>query len=177
MVTRKRWQELAVVLLIIVPLMALIWVPILTSDTKPCEAGDPIPAEPPSKDRRVHNETGFSIIAPPNWTVRNRKGMVHLTPKQVFDGRSKAGILVSLRHEEPGGLREAEAVEFLGEPAHLKVERRPSTFDDPALTTWTYIFQRNGQWLEASYFIADSHEQIPKMALRYMETLKTAEEE
>ena len=170
--TRKRWQELAIVLLIIVPLMTFIWLPILTSGTKPWEAGDPIPDEPPDEGRRVYNEAGFSIISPPNWTARNRTGIIHLTPKQVFDGRSQAGIVVSLHQEKPGEGSEFSEVEFLGRPARLKVERRRSTFDDPALTTWTFQFQHTGEWVEVSYFIAESHENLPAPAKQYLETLR-----
>ena len=57
--TRKRWQELAIVLLILAPLMALIWLPILTSDTKPWEAGDPIPDEPPDEEFTMNQ--GFRL--------------------------------------------------------------------------------------------------------------------
>ncbi|HUQ71699.1 MAG TPA: hypothetical protein VM165_19375 [Planctomycetaceae bacterium] len=167
--TRNRWQELAVVLIILVPLMAVIWLPILTSDIKPWEAGHPVPIEPPEEGRRVYNEAGFAIIAPP--TARNRTGMIHLTPKQVFAGRSKAGIVVSRLNEEPQDRRKAKSVEFLGHPAHLKVEQRPSTFDDPPLTTWTYAFQHSGEWFEFSYFIAEAHNEMPGMARSYLETL------
>lgn len=175
--TRKRWQELAVALLILVPLMTLVWLPILTSDTKPWEAGDSIPVEPPSEDRRVQNEAGFSIVSPPNWNVRNHRGIIFLAPKQVFEGRSKAGILVSQGREEPRERDDPQTVEFLGQPVRLTVKRRASTFDDPALTTWTYSFPRGGQWFEVSYFVAESREQIPEMALRYLETLKIFRDE
>jgi hypothetical protein len=170
--TRKRWQELAVVLIIFVTLMTVIWLPILTSETKPWETGHPVPTEPPEEGRRVYNEAGFAIISPPNWTARNRTGMIHLSPKQVFAGRSKAGIVVSRLNEEPQDLREAKSVEFLGHSAHLRVEQRPSTFDDPPLTTWTYAFQHSGEWFEVSYFIAEEHDEMPGMARSYLETLR-----
>ncbi len=95
---RKLWQELAVVFLIVIPVMGLVWWPILSSDTKPWESGRPIPVEPPAEQRRVHNEAGFSIIAPHNWVERNRDEppMIHLTPRQVIAARSKAGMGVTL---------------------------------------------------------------------------------
>jgi len=176
MVMGKRCQELVVVLMILILLMALLGLPFLASDIQPWEAGRAIPAEAPSEDRRVHHEMGFSIVAPPNGTTRHLGGMLHLTPKQVFDGRSRAGIVVSQSSEQPSDLPPAQSVKFLGRPAYLKIDRRPSTFDDPALTTWTYSLQQDGQWFEISYFIAQSHEQIPEMALQYLETLKVTAE-
>jgi hypothetical protein len=156
--------------------MALIWSPILTSDTKPWEAGDPIPNEPPDESRRIHNEAGFSIVSPPNWTARNHAGTIYLTPKQVVAGRSKAGIVVSLHQDKPSDGNKFSEVEFLGRPAKFKVERRRSTFDDPALTTWAYQFQHNGEWVEVSYFIAEWHEDLPVPVKRYLETLRLSEE-
>ena len=102
--------------------------------------------------------------------------MIHLTPKQVFAGRSKAGIVVSLHQEKPGDGNELSEVEFLGRPAQLKVERRRSTFDDPALTTWTYQFQHDGEWVEVSYFIAESHDNLPVPVMQYLETLRLSGE-
>jgi hypothetical protein len=172
MVKRKRLVELAVALLIIVPTMVLLWVPILTSDTKPWEVGDAIPREPPSEDRRILNEAGFSIVSPPNWTVRNGNGLLHMRPKQVITGRSKAGISVSVWPEMPQELEDTEIAEFQKQPAHRRIEQRRSTFDDPALTAWTYHFERGGQWIAVGYFIAEAHEEVPEMVKRYLETLR-----
>jgi hypothetical protein len=102
--------------------------------------------------------------------------MIHLTPKQVFAGRSKAGIVVSIHQEKPSDGNGFGEVEFLGRPAHLKVERRRSAFDDPALTTWTFQFQHNGEWLGVSYFIAEWHEDLPVPVLQYLETLELSGE-
>ncbi len=38
---------------------------------------------------------------------------------------------------------------------------------------WTYVFERDGQWYEVTYLIAEAHDEIPPMALEYLETLKT----
>lgn len=175
MCNRKRWQELAVVLLIVVPVVALIWLPILSTDTKPWNAGHFIPVESPSEDWRVHNDAGFSVICPPNWEARNQHGRIKLTPKQVRAGRSSAGIIVSEWDEFPESLTLYEDTKFLGTAAHLKVERRRSTFDDPALTWWTYFFQHDGKWIEVSYHISEWHEEIPEMAMRYLETFKMSD--
>jgi hypothetical protein len=171
----KHWQELLFILAIPVPMMVLLLWPVLTSDTKPWQAGRAIPVEPPSEDRRVYNEAGFSIISPPNWTARNRgPGMIHLTPKQVITGRSRAGMGVTLRNEEPSDLPECVKTEFLGQPAYLKVEKRSSTFDDPAITRWTFYTDRDGQWFDVSYFVAEAHDEIPVMARGYLETVRLA---
>jgi hypothetical protein len=169
---KKRWKEFFVVLFVVIPLMAVIWLPILSTDTKPWDAGNPVPVEPPSDDRRVRNDAGFSVVSPPNWNASNERGRIHLTPKQVFAGRSKAGLFVSEWPELPESLTQFEETEFLGRVAHLKVELRRSTFDDPALTTWTYLFQHNEKWIEVSYFIAEWYEEMPEMAMRYLETIK-----
>lgn len=171
---RKLWQELAVVFLIVIPIMGLVWWPILTSDTKPWEAGRPIPVEAPSEERRVYNDAGFSIVAPPNWTewLNVEPPMIQLIPKQVIAARSKAGMGIALLIDEPSDLVQCEDTLFLGQPAHLKVERRRSTFDDPALTTWTYTFQLDGKWFAVSYFISEAHDEIPDMAQRYLETIR-----
>ncbi len=124
----KRWVEGAVIVFVIA-LMALLWLPLLTSETKPWETGYPIPVEDPTEDRRIHNAAEFSIISPPDWTAKNHSGIIHLTPKQVFAGRSKAGIVVTLLQESPLGQASASDAEFLGQPAQRRVDRRPSTFD------------------------------------------------
>jgi hypothetical protein len=77
--------------------------------------------------------------------------------------------------EEPSDLAQCDDTEFLGQPAHLKVERRPYNFDDPALTTWTIYVQNGEDWYSVSYFIAEAHDDIPEMAKRYLETIRFGE--
>jgi hypothetical protein len=166
-----------VIVLLTVLLTYLVWFPLLTSETKPWEAGDLIPGEPPSEDCRVGNEAGSSVVSQPNWTIRNGAKLIHLTPRQVVAGRSRAGMVVSVVDETPSKLGELERAEFLGRPAHLKVGRRPSTFDDPPLTTWTYSFRRGGRWYEVSYFVAEAHVVLPENARRYLEIVRTSAEE
>jgi len=171
---RKLWQELIVVLVIVAPIVGLVWWPILTSDTKPWEAGRPLPVALPSEDRRVYSELGFSIIAPPKWIewMSSEPSMIQLTPRQVIAARSKAGMGIALLSEEPSDLGQCDDTEFLGHPAHLKVERRHSTFDDPALTTWTIYVQQGEDWFAVSYCIANAHDEMPEMAKRYLETVR-----
>jgi hypothetical protein len=171
---RKLWQELVVVLLIVIPIMGLVWWPILTSDTKPWETGRPIPVEAPSEERRLHHDAGVSIIVPPNWKewVNDEPAMIQLNPRQVTAGRSKAGMGITLLLEQPSELAQCTETQFQGQPAHLKVERRRSTFDDPALTTWTIYVQHDDNWFAVSYFIAEAHDEIPEMGKRYLETVR-----
>lgn len=133
-----------------------------------------LPVEAPSEERRVYNDAGFSIIAPPNWTewINGEPPMIQLTPKQVIAARSKAGMGIALLIDEPSDLAQCDDTEFLGQPAHQKVERRRSTFDDPALTTWTIYVQHDENWFAVSYFIAEAHDEIPDMARRYLESVE-----
>jgi hypothetical protein len=175
----KLWKELLFIFLVPVPIMVVILLTVLNTDVKPWEAGLPIPVEQPLENRRVFSTKGFSIIAPPNWTHRDLDDltMLHLIPRQVNAGRSKAGMVITLLHEKPSDLAESEDAIFRGNPAYLKVERRPTTFDDPAFTMWTFYLHQNGKWFDLSYFVADAHDEMPAMARRCLETVRLLTDE
>ncbi len=168
MLKMKRLQEFVIAILAVGTFGVLLWQP-LTSDTKPCSTGDSVPSEPRSEDRRVHSENGFSIVSPVNWMTRNSRSVIRLTPIEANAGQAKAGIVVVQSNNTPDDFTAQCEVEFLGQSVQQKVERHASTFDDLALTTWTYCFQRDGLGYKVSYFIADEFDDIPELAMQYLE--------
>jgi|GEM_PF-7063807 len=175
--TLRWWQEVLIALLIAGPLLLFLFWPLLDMDVRPWETGRDIPAAPPDEDRRFESELGVSIVVPPNWAARDMPMLrqVVLNPRQSFPRRHHAGISIrqldapppESAQESPDGI----PTDLAGINARLAVSQRAGTFDDPPLTSWAFTMTARDRTWEVGYFLADETDELPPMALRYLETI------
>jgi hypothetical protein len=164
--------ELVIVALFCAFLFSSLWLA-LGDLTGP--AGSPIPTQPPDETRRIHNELGFSMVAPPNWRAGSIASLVMapMTPGR-FARRSKALVVFErIGPHRPAGGEGWRETSFLGQKAYemMKVVRH-WTFDDGAWSQYSLQFPRAGDWYELKYAIADERTALPDMVRQYINTFR-----
>jgi hypothetical protein len=160
--------ELAINALLYAMLFSCLW---LTVGDLAGPAGKPIPTQPPDESRRIHNELGFSMVAPPNWHAGSiaQLVMVPVTPGK-FARRSKASIVFEcIGPDRPAGGEGWQKADFLGQKGYetMGVVRK-WTFDDGAWSVYTLQFPHGKNWYELKYGIAEERTALPPIMRQYI---------
>ncbi len=132
-------------------------------------SGRKIPVEPPAEERRVHSTRGFSIIVPPDWTESHSDGSIASFPNSSIAARARAMIVVAVMNENTAP---TVAAKFQDQSARLQFTQRPWMLDHPAWATWTYTTIHDGKPYFITYAVNEERDEIPPMALRYLETFR-----
>ena len=178
---RRRWfVEVLIGLVVACPFWWFLWWPILTSPNFGKPLGRQIPTEPLDEANRVVHPQGFSIILPPGWESRTLgtppwdAGVILAHPRQLFPGRSGAGIaLMSYGKRELIDLSESRPAWFQGKPAFERISTRPGVFlDSPPQFHYSLAFQRAGAWYELTYSLASDRTAIPQIIQQYFNTFQ-----
>lgn len=141
--------------------------------------GASIPHSPPDEKNRVMHETGLSIVAPENWDrvkfFEPEVPWLSIAARGTPGARLKSLIIVSQCAEppDPNSLHTFAPVTFQTHSAFEKMEIvRRGSFDDPASSVYELFVDRNGEWWNISFSIADEMTELPLEIRQYIETVE-----
>lgn len=161
-----------VVALLIVGVLYFFLAFVVFRGVDPTTLGSDPPADPPEEVNRVISPAGFSIVAPPNWDAAMPESPeIRLLPRMAFPRR--CGFLTVMR-VDPWDPKSNGYLPFVfqGKKAWQRLEARPSTFDDPAVTYYDLTFEREGQWYSIHYGVQEEWDEPSTTVRQYLETFR-----
>jgi hypothetical protein len=171
-IMNAKWRARTVALSIVVIVGSILLYPIWTSPNFGKPQGKWIPRSLPDEANRAHDASGFSLIFPENWEVRQSSKSIVGWPRSVIPGRTGAGLGVE-EVESFHAMEPIQEVVFQGAKAMLSVEKREGVFlDRPPLLTYRLQFERNGRKFSLWYFIAQDRDEIPPEIVPYLDSFR-----
>ncbi|QDU73079.1 hypothetical protein Pan97_00460 [Bremerella volcania] len=167
----KLLREVAVSLLI-VGVCYFFFAHIVFRGVDPSTLGSDPPVSPPEEVHRVVSPAGFSIVAPKNWgSAFPDSPEIQLRPRTAFPGRCGFFSVMKVGPWDP----KSEGylpITFQGQKAWQRIESRPTTFDDPAVTYYELTFERDGQWYYIKYGVQEEWDEPSEIVRQYLDTFR-----
>lgn len=170
-------KVLVVVGVILTCCSPILW-PLLTT-----RVGQDVPLTGPNEANRVEHPSGFSIVAPPNWTGRAVGGdpdfppSIYLYPQSAFPRRYSAtlGVMRYLGKPERD-LEGAKDTVFQGQPAFEHISMAPYRgFESPAHFGYKLIFPRGDKWYAIQFGICVELGDVPAVFREYFDSFRTTQ--
>lgn len=144
-------------------------------------AGKTIPVTSPREENRFFHPLGLSFIAPPNWDsnlimeYHQEVPWLSVAPRdRLFTRFQRASFGCKLIDPpQTEQLSEYVRVKFQGFPAYERMYVwRQDSFDAPASSVYYLLVDRNGQWWQIYYEIADETITLPPIMREYFDTIR-----
>jgi len=182
--TREGLTRLAAIA--VIGLIVGVVLPSVVGLNRPCRPPT-IPDQEPSEERRVYTPAGISIVRPPGWEVAIHRedgwsdGVIMLRFPEAFS----ASLFVRWSPKEIEREADSREIEFLGQPAWLKVERQapnPWYFgsvrreggqrESRGYLQAILVTSRGARWISLDFSCFGDHPEIPPMIWKYLESLE-----